>query len=117
MMKERMKLSLPPEVKKYIQSYMKEHHLSFTGDAISRICQEHEEAQKKEDDSIKKIVKDVTQHIERLLIKERLHMRDELRSMEKNIERSTMKSLKKVEDYSIAKRGELFASLLEGYEK
>ena len=54
MMKERMKLSLPPEVKKYIQSYMKEHHLSFTGDAISRICQEHEEAQKRKDDSIKK---------------------------------------------------------------
>ncbi|MEM5008951.1 hypothetical protein WKH54_28415 [Priestia megaterium] len=117
MMKERMKVSLPPEVKKYIQSYMREHHLSFTGDAISRICQEHEEAQKKEDDSIKKIVKDVTHHINGLLVKERLHMRDELRSMEQNIERSTRNSLKEVEDYSIAKRGELFASLLEGYEK
>ncbi|WP_205640992.1 hypothetical protein [Priestia megaterium] len=55
MMKERMKLSLSSEVKKYIQSYMKEYHLSSTGDAISRICQEHEEAQKKEDDSIKKM--------------------------------------------------------------
>ena len=37
--------------------------------------------------------------------------------MEQNIERSTSNSLKEVEDYSIAKRGELFASLLEGYEK
>jgi hypothetical protein len=54
MIRERMKLSLPPEVKKYIQSYMKEHHLSFAGDAISCICKEHEEAQKKDDDSIKK---------------------------------------------------------------
>ena len=49
-----MILSLPPEVKKYIQSYMKEHHLSFAGNAISHICQGHEEAQKKEDDLIKK---------------------------------------------------------------
>lgn len=37
MIKERMKLSLPPEVKKYIHSYMKSHHLSFAGDAISRV--------------------------------------------------------------------------------
>ncbi|MED4117128.1 hypothetical protein P4661_30305 [Priestia megaterium] len=117
MMKERMKLSLPPEVKKYIQSYMKEHHLSFTGDAISRICQEHEEAQKRKDDSIKKIVKNVTQNIEDLFQRERLHIKKELLYMEQNIERSTRNSLKEVEDYSIAKRGELFASLLEGYEK
>ncbi|MGC9933843.1 hypothetical protein [Priestia aryabhattai] len=117
MMKERMKVPLPPEVKKYIQSYMKEHHLSFTGDAISRICQEHEEAQKKEDDSIEKTVKDITQHIEDLLQKERLHIKKELLYMERNIERSMRNSLKEVEDYSLSKRGELFASLLEGYEK
>ncbi|MDR7247236.1 hypothetical protein [Priestia megaterium] len=84
-MKERMKLSLPPEVKKYIQSYMKEHHLSFTGDAISCIYQEHEEARKKEDDSIEKIVKDVTQNIEDLLQRERLHIKKELLYMERNI--------------------------------
>lgn len=112
-----MKLSLPPEAKKYIQSYMKEHHLSFTDDVISRICQEHEEAQKKEDDSIKKVVKDVTQNIEDLLQRERLHIKKELLYMEQNIERSTMNSLKEVEDYGIAQRGELFASLLEGYKK
>lgn len=117
MMKERMKVSLPPEVKKYIQSYMKEHHLSFIGDAISRICQEHEEAQKKEGDSIEKSLKDVTQHIEDLLQKERLHIKKELLYMEQNIEQSTRNILKEVEDYSLAKRGELFASLLEGYEK
>ena len=69
------------------------------------------------DDSIKKIVKDVTQHIEDLFQRERLHIKKELLYMEQNIERSTRNSLKEVEDYSIAKRGELFASLLEGYEK
>ncbi|MCT9853339.1 hypothetical protein P2R64_32115 [Priestia megaterium] len=117
MIKERMKVSLPPEVKKYIQSYMKEHHLSFVGDAISRICQEHEEAQKREEHSIEKVVEAVTQNIDGLLKRERLHTRNGLRSMEKNIERSTVKSMKEIKDYGIAQRGELFASLLEGYKK
>ncbi len=115
MMKERMKVSLPPEVKKYIQSYMKEHHLSFTGDAISHICKEHEEAQKKEDDSIERTVKDVTQHIEDLLQKERLHIKKELLNMKQKVLNDLRGTdLKEVEDYSIAKRGEAFRFFIGG---
>jgi DNA topoisomerase VI subunit B len=117
MIKERMKITLPPKVKNYIQAYMEKHHLRYTGDAISRICKEHEEAQKGEKDSLEKVVEAVSQNIEALLKRERLHMREELYSLEKNIQRSTLNSIKTVEDYGIRQRGELFASFLEEYKK
>ncbi|WP_197232487.1 hypothetical protein [Priestia endophytica] len=117
MIKERMKITLPPKVKNYIQAYMEKHHLRYTGDAISRICKEHEEAQKGEKDSLEKVVEAVSQNIEDLLKRERLHMREELYSLEKNIQRSTLNSIKTIEDYGIRQRGELFASFLEEYKK
>ncbi|RAS74507.1 hypothetical protein [Priestia endophytica] len=113
MIKERMKITLPPKVKNYIQAYMEKHHLRYTGDAISRICKEHEEAQKREEGSLEA----VSQNIDDLLQRERRHMRDELYSLEKNIQRSTLNSIKTVEDYGIRQRGELFASFLEEYKK
>jgi hypothetical protein len=117
MIKERMKITLPPKVKNYIQAYMEKHHLRYTGDAISRICKEHEEAQKREEGSLEKVVEAVTQNIDDFLQRERLYMRDELYSLEKNIQRSTLNSIKTVEDYGIRQRGELFASFLEEYKK
>ncbi|YCA46038.1 hypothetical protein M1E11_23935 (plasmid) [Bacillus sp. JZ8] len=104
MIKERMKITLPPKVKNYIQAYMEKHHLRYTGDAISRICKEHEEAQKGEKDSLEKVVEAVSQNIEDLLKRERLHMREELYSLEKNIQHSTINSIKTVEDYGIRQR-------------
>jgi GTPase SAR1 family protein len=96
---------------------MEEHDIRYPGDAISRICKEHEEAQKREERSLEKVVEAVSQNIEDLLQRERLHMKDELYSLEKNIQRSTLNSIKTVEDYGIRQRGELFASFLEEYKK
>lgn len=112
-----MKITLPPKVKDYLQAYMEEHNIRYPGDAISRICKEHEEAQKREEGSLEKVVEAVSQNIDDLLQKERRHMKDELYSLEKNIQRSTLNSIKTVEDYGIRQRGELFASFLEEYKK
>ncbi|RJS63003.1 hypothetical protein [Priestia filamentosa] len=114
MIKERMKITLPPKVKDYLQAYMEEHNIRYPGDAISRICKEHEEAQKREEHSLEKVVEVVTQNIDDLLQKERLHMRDELYSLEKNIQRSTLNSINIVEDYGRRQRGKLFTSFFRG---
>ncbi|KAA0750854.1 hypothetical protein CN556_14325 [Bacillus wiedmannii] len=40
--KIRMKLSLNENVHQYIQDYMDEHNITHPGDAISKICMEHQ---------------------------------------------------------------------------
>ena len=40
MNKQRMKLSLNEETKQYIQTYMEENNIGFTGEAIAQICKE-----------------------------------------------------------------------------
>ncbi|MDH2449571.1 hypothetical protein PQ796_03265 (plasmid) [Priestia megaterium] len=120
MMKQRRKISFDTETDRYIQNYMEEHHLRFPADAISQICKEHkeaQEAQKRDDDSIQRMVKSVTQNIDSLLERERRHIRNALCCAEKSIQRSTMKNFKEVEDYRIAKTGKLMATIVEGYKK
>ena len=117
MMKQRRKISFDTETGQYIQNYMEEHRLRFPADAISQICKEHKEAQKREDDSIQRMVKSVTQNIDSLLERERRHIRNALCCAEKSIQRSTMKNFKEVEDYRIAKTGKLMATIVEGYKK
>jgi hypothetical protein len=48
MSKQRMKLSLNEETKQYIQAYMEENNIGFTGEAIAQICKEHKEAKSNE---------------------------------------------------------------------
>jgi hypothetical protein len=48
MNKQRMKLSLNEETKQYIQAYMEENNIGFTGEAIAQICKEHKEAKSNE---------------------------------------------------------------------
>lgn len=43
-----MKLSLNEETKQYIQTYMEENNIGFTGEAIAQICKEHKEAKSNE---------------------------------------------------------------------
>lgn len=43
-----MKLSLDEETKQYIQTYMEENNIGFTGEAIAQICKEHKEAKSNE---------------------------------------------------------------------
>lgn len=40
--KIRMKLSLSEDVHQYIQDYMDENNITHPGDAISKICMEHQ---------------------------------------------------------------------------
>ncbi|WP_259418132.1 hypothetical protein [Bacillus toyonensis] len=46
--KIRMKLSLSEDVHQYIQDYMDENNITHPGDAISKICMEHEAAKNTE---------------------------------------------------------------------
>ncbi|PEI89830.1 hypothetical protein CN679_19550 [Bacillus pseudomycoides] len=46
--KVRMKLSLSENVHQYIQEYMEEHNITHPGDAISKICMEHQAAKSTE---------------------------------------------------------------------
>ncbi|MEM5009021.1 hypothetical protein ABEP42_02770 [Priestia megaterium] len=117
MMKQRRKISFDTETDQYIKSYMEENHLRFPADAISQICKEHKEAQKRDDDSIQRMVKSVTQNIDSLLERERRHIINALCCTEKSIQRSTMKNFKEVEDYRIAKNGKLMAAIVQGYKK
>ncbi|MDD1515279.1 hypothetical protein [Priestia megaterium] len=48
MNKQRMKLSLNEETKQYIQAYMEENNIGFTGEAIAQICNEHKQAKSNE---------------------------------------------------------------------
>lgn len=46
--KQRMKLSLNEETKQYIQAYMEENNIGFTGEAIAQICMEHKKTKSNE---------------------------------------------------------------------
>ncbi|MGE7635411.1 hypothetical protein ACQKMZ_24895 [Bacillus paramycoides] len=46
--KIRMKLSLSEDVHQYIQGYMDENNISHPGDAIAKICMEHQASQNTE---------------------------------------------------------------------
>ncbi|PEE48995.1 hypothetical protein COM71_02685, partial [Priestia megaterium] len=48
MNKQRMKLSLDEETKQYIQTYMEENNIGFTGEAIAQICMEHKKTKSNE---------------------------------------------------------------------
>ncbi|MEH7366723.1 hypothetical protein V7153_22305, partial [Priestia megaterium] len=44
----RMKLSLDEETKQYLQTYMEENNIGFTGEAIAQICMEHKKTKSNE---------------------------------------------------------------------
>ncbi|PEA36877.1 hypothetical protein COE67_07815 [Priestia megaterium] len=41
-MKQRRKISFDVETNHYLTDYMNEHHIRYLGDAIARICREHQ---------------------------------------------------------------------------
>ncbi|MEQ7807674.1 MULTISPECIES: hypothetical protein [Priestia] len=83
MNKQRMKLSLNEETKKYIQTYMEEKNIGFTGEAIAQICKEHKEA-KSNEWSLKYISEVVSNNLHQVLKEELTKIRLGANSADKN---------------------------------
>ncbi|MFB2350324.1 hypothetical protein [Priestia megaterium] len=83
MNKQRMKLSLNEETKKYIQAYMEENNIGFTGEAIAQICKEHKEARSNEW-SLKYISEVVSNNLHQVLKEELTKIRLGANSADKN---------------------------------
>ncbi|MBZ5482433.1 hypothetical protein JGU65_24925 [Bacillus sp. T_4] len=83
MNKQRMKLSLNEETKKYIQTYMEENNIGFTGEAIAQICKEHKEARSNEW-SLKYISEVVSNNLHQALKEELTKIRLGANSADKN---------------------------------
>ncbi|MFE3897495.1 MULTISPECIES: hypothetical protein [unclassified Priestia] len=83
MNKQRMKLSLNEETKKYIQTYMEENNIGFTGEAIAQICKEHKEA-KSNEWSLKYISEVVSSNLHQVLKDELTKIRLGANSADKN---------------------------------
>ncbi|MED5247539.1 hypothetical protein [Priestia sp. LL-8] len=83
MNKQRMKLSLNEETKKYIQAYMEENNIGFTGEAIAQICKEHKEARSNEW-SLKYISEVVSNNLHQALKEELTKIRLGANSADKN---------------------------------
>lgn len=81
--KQRMKLSLTEEARNYIQTYMEEHDIGFTGDAISQICQEHKE-RKAQEWSLKYITEVVSHNLHDVLKEELKKIRLGTNAADKN---------------------------------
>ncbi|MBY0200139.1 hypothetical protein H7U05_23065 [Priestia megaterium] len=126
MMKQRRVVSFDQKTDEYLQQYMKEQHVRFPGDAIARICLEHqilkEEKQKKQKQvstvpPVEEIVEVISQRINRLMETERLFLRNEWFCIEESMKRSMVQVFEQVEEKQAAKRGELVAAFLERYNK
>ncbi|MDI3090318.1 hypothetical protein [Priestia megaterium] len=83
MNKQRMKLSLNEETKQYIQAYMEENNIGFTGEAIAQICKEHREA-KSNEWSLKYISEVVSNNLHQALKDELTKIRLGANSADKN---------------------------------
>ncbi|MED3872096.1 hypothetical protein P4574_24260 [Priestia megaterium] len=83
MNKQRMKLSLNEETKQYIQAYMEENNIGFTGEAIAQICKEHKEA-KSNEWSLKYISEVVSNNLHQALKDELTKIRLGANSADKN---------------------------------
>ncbi|MCE4093221.1 hypothetical protein ABE112_27855 [Priestia aryabhattai] len=126
MMKQRRMVSFNQKTDEYLQQYMKEQHVRFPGDAIARICLEHqilkEEKQEKQKQvstvpPVEEIVEVISQRINRLMETERLFLRNEWFCMEESMKRSMVEVFEQVEEKQAAKRGELVAAILERYNQ
>lgn len=78
-----MKLSLNEETKQYIQAYMEENNIGFTGEAIAQICKEHREA-KSNEWSLKYISEVVSNNLHQALKDELTKIRLGANSADKN---------------------------------
>ncbi|MGV7002843.1 hypothetical protein ACWA2C_29965 [Priestia megaterium] len=125
-MKQRRMVSFNQKTDEYLQQYMKEQHVRFPGDAIARICLEHqtlkEEKQEKQKQAstippVQEIVEVISQRINRLMETERLFLRNEWFCMEESMKRSMMEIFQEVEEKQAAKRSEIVTAFLEGYNK
>jgi predicted nucleotide-binding protein (sugar kinase/HSP70/actin superfamily) len=125
-MKQRRMVSFDRKTDEYLQQYMKEQHVRFPGDAIARICLEHqtlkEEKQEKQKQAstippVQEIVEVISQRINRLMETERLFLRNEWFCMEESMKRSMMEIFQEVEEKQAAKRSEIVTAFLEGYNK
>ncbi|MEH7005180.1 hypothetical protein COK01_26720 [Priestia megaterium] len=125
-MKQRRMVSFDIKTDEYLQQYMKEQHVRFPGDAIARICLEHqtlkEEKQEKQKQTspvppVEKIVDVISERINRLMETERLFLRNEWFCMEESMKRSMMEIFQQVEEKQAAKRSEIVTAFLEGYNK
>ncbi|PGH72685.1 hypothetical protein CN890_10340 [Priestia megaterium] len=125
-MKQRRMVSFDQKTDEYLQQYMKEQHVRFPGDAIARICLEHqtlkEEKQEKQKQTspvppVKEIVEVISERINRLMETERLFLRNEWFCMEESMKRSMMEIFQQVEEKQAAKRSEIVTAFLEGYNK
>ncbi|MBY0029866.1 hypothetical protein ACQKJG_23120 [Priestia megaterium] len=105
---------------------MNEHHIRYLGDAIARICLEHqtlkEEDQEKQKQSsfvppMEEVVEAISEKMNQLMEKERLFLRNEWFCMEESMKRSMMEIFQEVEEKQAAKRGEMVAAFLERYNK
>ncbi|MHC5534594.1 hypothetical protein [Priestia megaterium] len=125
-MKQRRMVSFDQKTDEYLQQYMKEQHVRFPGDAIARICLEHqilkEEKQEKQKQvstvpPVEEIVEVISQRINRLMETERLFLRNEWFCMEESMKRSMVQVFEQVEEKQAVKRGEWVAAFLERYNK
>jgi predicted nucleotide-binding protein (sugar kinase/HSP70/actin superfamily) len=125
-MKQRRMVSFDQKTDEYLQQYMKEQHVRFPGDAIARICLEHqtlkEEKQEKQKQTspvppVKEIVEVISERINRLMETERLFLRNEWFCMEESMKRSMMEIFQQVEEKKAVKRNEIVTAFLEGYNK
>ncbi|MBT2258344.1 hypothetical protein [Priestia megaterium] len=122
-MKQRRKISFDVETNHYLIDYMNEHHIRYLGDAIARICREHQtlkdETQKQivPIPSVEEMVEVISERINQLMETERLFLRNEWFCMEESMKRSMVEVFEQVEEKQAAKRGELVAAFLERYNK
>ena len=125
-MKQRRKISFDVETDHYLIDYMNEHHIRYHGDAITRICLEHqtlkEEDQEKQKQSsfvppMEQVVEAISEKMNQLMEKERLFLRNEWFCMEESMKRSMTEIFQEVEEKQAAKRGEMVAAFLERYNK
>ncbi|PFU58412.1 hypothetical protein COK90_20680 [Priestia megaterium] len=125
-MKQRRKISFDAETDHYLIDYMNEHHIRYPGDAIARICREHQTLKDETQETQKQIVpipsveemmEGISEKINQLMETERLFLRNEWFCMEESMKRSMVEVFEQVEEKQAAKRGELVAAFLERYNK
>ncbi|AJI25826.1 hypothetical protein H8R29_28695 (plasmid) [Priestia megaterium] len=125
-MKQRRMVSFDIKTDEYLQEYMKEQQFRFPGDAIARICLEHQTLQEEKQEtpsqivpvpSVEEMVGAIAEKINQLMETERLFLRNEWFCMEESMKRSIMEIFQEVEEKQAAKRGELVAAILERYNR
>ncbi|NGY80253.1 hypothetical protein F6Y02_38995 (plasmid) [Bacillus megaterium] len=113
-MKQRRMVSFDIKTDEYLQEYMKEQQFRFPGDAIARICLEHQTLQEEKQEtpsqivpvpSVEEMVGAIAEKINQLMETERLFLRNEWFCMEESMKRSIMEIFQEVEEKQAAKRG------------